>query len=322
MNGRISVAPCGHTGETIIGTYVKCLVGCDGQVAKPHRGELGHVNTCTCFGCRVRRSVTHIQLRTRKGLNYLEIPWNGMGNELKVDTKAGLMSYIASYRMVNGTEVLAQGALEDTFLEPKQEITLDLDNFLKCARDGVPTKVKVETKSDLVIQKITIIPGSAPGFAAPLAAPAAISANWIKTQFETGVVVNGIKTVDVKLNAKGEADITIREFSIPHTPNWKTEQAKITTDAQYWCNLNIASTHPVVLDRSPAYSMDYAAVSLPTLSIIFKSKTTYELLVEELVRIDFADKAAIVPALVEINTATGKKIFELTWHGQKWSVTV
>lgn len=32
--GKVSVAPCGHKGETIIGTYVKCLVGCDSQ-AKP-----------------------------------------------------------------------------------------------------------------------------------------------------------------------------------------------------------------------------------------------------------------------------------------------
>lgn len=27
--GKISVAPCGHKGEAIIGTYVKCLAGCD-----------------------------------------------------------------------------------------------------------------------------------------------------------------------------------------------------------------------------------------------------------------------------------------------------
>lgn len=29
MYGKAAIAPCGHAGETIIGTYVKCLKGCD-----------------------------------------------------------------------------------------------------------------------------------------------------------------------------------------------------------------------------------------------------------------------------------------------------
>lgn len=33
--GRISVAPCGHKGEMIIGTYVKCLAGCDSNTPAP-----------------------------------------------------------------------------------------------------------------------------------------------------------------------------------------------------------------------------------------------------------------------------------------------
>lgn len=27
--GRLGVAPCGHSGETIVGQYYRCLAGCD-----------------------------------------------------------------------------------------------------------------------------------------------------------------------------------------------------------------------------------------------------------------------------------------------------
>lgn len=34
--GKQQKAPCGHPGETVIGTYVRCLHGCDGEAAAPH----------------------------------------------------------------------------------------------------------------------------------------------------------------------------------------------------------------------------------------------------------------------------------------------
>ena len=37
MSGRRDKAPCGHDGEYVIGTYVRCLTkGCDGQPKRTH----------------------------------------------------------------------------------------------------------------------------------------------------------------------------------------------------------------------------------------------------------------------------------------------
>ena len=48
MYGKAVTAPCGHPGETIIGTYVRCLRGCDANAVKAEtkpRTNFGNVNT-------------------------------------------------------------------------------------------------------------------------------------------------------------------------------------------------------------------------------------------------------------------------------------
>lgn len=76
-------APCGHPGIPIIGTYVKCAVGCDGPVPPRHRGEPGHVVGCACRPCQLRRRVTTIVLRTRDGRDARRMPWDGITDVLK-----------------------------------------------------------------------------------------------------------------------------------------------------------------------------------------------------------------------------------------------
>lgn len=72
------LAPCGHPGERIIGTYVRCLSGCEGAVAiVPDRGVPGHVVACACADCRFRRAATTIVLRNRKGESIASVPYDG-----------------------------------------------------------------------------------------------------------------------------------------------------------------------------------------------------------------------------------------------------
>jgi hypothetical protein len=64
MNGACKPAPCGHPGEVVIGSYVRCLSGCDGAVpqavnhektepvARKHDWSLGGM-FLYCKVCRV-----------------------------------------------------------------------------------------------------------------------------------------------------------------------------------------------------------------------------------------------------------------------------
>lgn len=90
MSGRITVAPCGHTGETIIGTYVKCLMGCEGKPVMTKRAEPGHVPNCKCKPCQIRQRTVAIVLRTRDGKDYIRLEWDGTVDEIVFDaTKSG-----------------------------------------------------------------------------------------------------------------------------------------------------------------------------------------------------------------------------------------
>lgn len=86
-NGKVAIAPCGHTGETIIGNYVRCLVGCEGAPLMPKRGVPGHVDNCACKPCQFRRITTHIVLRDRNGKNWMQIEWDGIADAIEVDGK-------------------------------------------------------------------------------------------------------------------------------------------------------------------------------------------------------------------------------------------
>jgi hypothetical protein len=81
--GRVTVAPCGHTGETIIGTYVKCLQGCEGPAELPRRAEIGHVRDCACKGCKIRRVGAYIALKDGRGKIVNSVPWDGTGDSIK-----------------------------------------------------------------------------------------------------------------------------------------------------------------------------------------------------------------------------------------------
>lgn len=117
MSGRIAVAPCGHTGETIIGTYVKCLVGCEGPAVQNARGEPGHVLNCACGSCRIRRKATHVVYRTRDGKDFVKLEWDGVTDKFRfVTEKSG---WISGYRFLDGDgKTIAEGRIADSFGEP------------------------------------------------------------------------------------------------------------------------------------------------------------------------------------------------------------
>lgn len=119
-SGRIAVAPCGHTGETIIGTYVKCLQGCEGAAATSGRGEPGHVLNCACKPCQIRRLAQEIVLRTKDGKDMVRLPWDGVSKELRfTPNKSG---HIMHYHFVDGGgKVIAQGNL-DTYVSAGNEV--------------------------------------------------------------------------------------------------------------------------------------------------------------------------------------------------------
>ncbi len=74
-------APCGHVGEPIIGTFVRCLAGCDSKMKSTgsgRRGSPGHVVDCACKPCQIHRSVTTIVLRSALGEDMARIPWDGV----------------------------------------------------------------------------------------------------------------------------------------------------------------------------------------------------------------------------------------------------
>lgn len=84
-NGKVSVAPCGHTGEVIIGTYVRCLAGCEGGAQVSKRGVIGHVDNCACKPCQIRRITTHIILRDKDGKDWMKVEWDGVQDVIELE---------------------------------------------------------------------------------------------------------------------------------------------------------------------------------------------------------------------------------------------
>lgn len=110
-SGRIAVAPCGHTGETIIGTYVKCLQGCEGAAAVSGRGEPGHVLNCACKPCQIRRLTKEVVLRTKDGKDLVRLPWDGVSKDLRFTP--GKSGYVMHYHFVdNDGKIIARGNLD------------------------------------------------------------------------------------------------------------------------------------------------------------------------------------------------------------------
>ncbi len=112
MNGKISVAPCGHTGETVIGTYVKCLQGCDGGVKSIRRGEVGHVENCACKPCQLRRITQTIVIKAKNGDVITTVPWDGASDEIQFMPDKDY--WAADYQMLDKDgKIIASGPLMD-----------------------------------------------------------------------------------------------------------------------------------------------------------------------------------------------------------------
>jgi hypothetical protein len=173
MSGRITVAPCGHTGETIIGTYVKCLMGCEGAAVISKRAEPGHVLNCKCKPCQIRQRAVAIVLRTRDGKDFIRIDWDGTTDEIVFDaTKSGdIKNYV--FLDADGKPV-AKGSTS-AYLMPGQArikarfMLNDADSTKMCV--GAVEMVHEETLEEMVaqVQKIILTNMMAPpvGFFIP-----------------------------------------------------------------------------------------------------------------------------------------------------------
>jgi len=117
MNGKITVAPCGHTGETIIGNFVLCRQGCDGGTKVARRGEVGHVDNCACKPCQLRRITTTIIIRSKKGETIASLPWDGATDLISFTPKNDC--WASDYQMLDADgKVIAKGPLDDGFGGP------------------------------------------------------------------------------------------------------------------------------------------------------------------------------------------------------------
>lgn len=111
MSGRIDVAPCGHTGEVIIGTYIKCLQGCEGEAVHPKRGELGHVRDCACKPCQIRRKTVTIVIRDKGGTDWMKVDWDGSTDV--IIAKSSKSGYLRHYKFLDADgKVVGSGSTE------------------------------------------------------------------------------------------------------------------------------------------------------------------------------------------------------------------
>lgn len=151
MNGKASVAPCGHTGETIIGSYVRCLQGCEGKAVIDPRREPGHFNACSCFGCDVRRRAHILALRDSKGRTLSATIWDGVTSEIKPDiTMSGFVSgFILSDKfgktVYQDSYANAQGKMQDVI--PGDSITVKL----VFGKDSLKLDINVDTPTVTVV---------------------------------------------------------------------------------------------------------------------------------------------------------------------------
>jgi hypothetical protein len=180
INGRTAVAPCGHTGETIIGNYVRCLMGCEGAQVMSKRGVPGHVLNCACAPCQIRRRVTNIVLRDKAGKDFLRIPWDGITNELIVEAPSN--GSIRGYLLLDQDgKTVARGTLE-VYVEPgklKVRTNFLIDAVVACVVCKGGLYQSMETLLDSAYARLASFGGAPvtvptapkpPGFAATLPA--------------------------------------------------------------------------------------------------------------------------------------------------------
>lgn len=134
-NGKVAVAPCGHTGETIIGTYVRCLAGCEGPKLISKRGVAGHVDNCACKPCQYRRKTHYITMRDRTGKEYIKVEWDGSSNDIlgKMDIEEVVMIRAFSFLDEYG-EVVVKGMCQ-AYVYPGN-LTVRADKLLESVLEG------------------------------------------------------------------------------------------------------------------------------------------------------------------------------------------
>lgn len=272
MSGRISVAPCGHTGETIIGNYVKCLVGCDGKPAASARGEVGHVPGCTCVPCQIRRRTTKIVLRTREGKDFAVIPWDGVSDSIEFTPSNH--GFVTNYRFLDKDDkVVAQGAISDTFLDSGYKAVIKTKLFIDaCVKMGVcnggigyplPTPAKVPSRTLPTMSLTWPTHGTAFGGPAVKAGAVMPSGPLTKSSIRTAMLsILDLEDCEVDdLSQPGTVTVKITKFSdyTYNTSSWQAYMKQVVQEAADWLTQNAPVGVAIkVVNYSPMYLLDWA----------------------------------------------------------------
>ena len=159
--GKTSIAPCGHTGEHIIGTYVKCSQGCEGPAIVPRRGEPGHVENCACKPCQFRRNTKTIVLRDKGGKDWYKVEWDGVSDEIKGEaTKSG---DIRHYHFLDADGKVIGKGITSSYVEVgtfRIRVKTMMDSLVACT---IATKAVYQKLSDFVKITVTLMPAPSMG---------------------------------------------------------------------------------------------------------------------------------------------------------------
>lgn len=346
--GRISVAPCGHTGETIVGSYVRCLVGCEGTPVASKRGEPGHVLNCTCAPCQIRRRTSKIVLRTRDGKDFAVIDWDGVQDVIvHTPTKSGELT---NYKFLDAdNKIVAQGALKNLFIEAGYELK-------------IKTKLMMDASSQLEVSQAFNKPGGimtmtfmggvspwgAPMFIPPVAPqpvrytrfpttpaaptappatptqkPATAHINPTTASIKAGLeCIMDLLECDVSV-IPGQVIATIKKYSdyVYNSSNWKADAKLVIDDANaYLKNTLPAGVGYRVEDRTPINLLDWAVEDFILQYKVNKMPLAQarDYVADFIAKKGLDTYIAVASALTCVS-APNKITFTLRWHGRNFN---